>query len=74
MNNLLTSVNYGVKRFKHFRKKLVLDYKKGSPHDHKNPHAIPLELKQKLLNVRQDLCSPKREAIGRRSENSKGKA
>lgn len=51
MNSLTTTITFGVKRFKQFRKKLVLDYKKGGKHAHKNPHAIPLVLKQKLLNV-----------------------
>ena len=39
---LLTRLEFGVKRFKNFRKKLVLDYKKGGKHAHKNPHAIEL--------------------------------
>jgi hypothetical protein len=51
MNLLLTNIQFGLKRFKNFRKKLILDYKKGKKHAHKNPHAIPLILKQKLLNV-----------------------
>lgn len=51
MNTLLTQIQFGVKRFANFRKRLVLDYKKGKKHDHTNPHAIPLELKQKLLKV-----------------------
>jgi hypothetical protein len=46
MNSLLFNIQYGVKRFKQFRKKLILDYKKGDKHDHTNPHALPLELKQ----------------------------
>ncbi len=44
--NLLTSINYGLKRgFKTFRKALKkqgLDYKFGNRHTHKNTHAIPL--------------------------------
>lgn len=51
MNVLLTQIQFGVKRFKHFRKTLILDYKKGGKHDHKNQHALPLELKRKLLDV-----------------------
>ena len=42
MNMLITRIEFGVKRFAQFRKKLTLDYKKGGKHDHKNPHAIPL--------------------------------
>ena len=42
MNSLLFNIQYGVKRFKSFRKKLILDYKKGDKHSHTNPHAIPL--------------------------------
>ena len=34
-----------------FRKKLPLDYKKGNKHDHKNTHAIPLLVKDRLLKV-----------------------
>lgn len=34
-----------------FRKKLVLDYKKGNKHTHRNPHAIPLEVKDAILKV-----------------------
>jgi cell shape-determining protein MreC len=46
MNSLLFNIQYGVKRFKQFRKKLILDYKKGDKHAHTNPHALPLEVKQ----------------------------
>jgi hypothetical protein len=46
MNSLLINIQYGVKRFKQFRKKLILDYKFGDKHAHTNPHALPLELKQ----------------------------
>ena len=46
MNTLLLNIQYGVKRFRQFRKKLILDYKKGDKHDHRNPHALPLEQKQ----------------------------
>ena len=42
MNKLLTRIDFGVKKFKAFRKTLVHDYKKGSRHDHTNPHALPL--------------------------------
>ena len=42
MNKLLTRIDFGVKRFKAFRKKLIHDYKKGSRHDHTNPHALTL--------------------------------
>ena len=42
MNKLVTNIEFGLKRFKNFRKKLILDYKKGTRHDHANPHAIPL--------------------------------
>lgn len=51
MNTLLTQIQFGLKRFKNFRKRLVLDYKWGNKHAHKNTHAIPLELKQELLKV-----------------------
>lgn len=54
-SNLLTTVSFGLKRhFKKFRKTLrkeALDFKFGDKHTHKNPHAIPLELKRKLVNV-----------------------
>jgi len=29
----------------------MLDFKRGGKHAHKNPHAMPLALKQELLNV-----------------------
>lgn len=54
-SNLLTHITFGLKRhFKKFRKHLrtnALDFKFGNKHTHKNPHAIPLETKRKLLNV-----------------------
>jgi hypothetical protein len=50
--NLLTTITYGLKRgFKKFRKNLTMDFKYGKRHTHKNMHAMPLYLKQKLLNV-----------------------
>ena len=74
MNSLLTTtVAFGIKRFKQFRKKLVLDYKKGGKHAHKNPHAIPLVLKQKLLKVTHSLFSLKKAGIGRQFDRWKGK-
>lgn len=36
---------------KSFRKKLPLDYKKGDRHTHRNTHALPLEVKDKLMKV-----------------------
>lgn len=66
MNTLLTQLQFGVKRFANFRKRLVLDYKKGKKHHHTNPHAIPLELKQKLLKVHIASSRPKRVETGRR--------
>lgn len=74
MNTLLTRIQFGLKRFANFRKKLVLDYKKGGKHDHTNPHAIPLELKQKLLNVPIPTSRPKRVETGKEYDNYKGKA
>ena len=74
MNILANKITFGVKKFKQFRKSLVHDYKKGKPQDHKNPHAIPLELKQKLLKVNLETCSRPKEEIGKRSGNSKGRA
>ena len=73
MNMLVTRLEFGVKRFKAFRKRLVLDYKKGNKHDHKNPHAIPLETKQKLLNVKTFLFRPRKEGTGRKSESFRGR-
>lgn len=73
MNSLLTKLTYGLKRFKQFRKKLVLDYKKGGKHAHKNPHAIPLVLKQKLLNVQRSLFSLKKVGIGKQFDRCKDK-
>ena len=52
--------------FKHFRKNLPLDYKKGGKHDHKNPHAIPLKVKDRLLNVKIIEFSQKKEEIGKK--------
>ena len=53
--NLLTTVSFGLKRhFKKFRKHLrreALDFKFGNKHTHRNPHAIPFDLKRKLQNV-----------------------
>jgi hypothetical protein len=34
-----------------FRKKLVVDFKKGNKHTHRNTHAMPLHVKSSLLNV-----------------------
>ena len=73
MNMLLTIVEYGVKRFKHFRKQLILDYKKGKRHQHTNPHAMPNELKQKLLNVPHQRCRSIRVVTGKRSDKSRDK-
>lgn len=73
MNMLLTKIEFGVKRFKSFRKTLTLDYKKGGKHAHKNPHAIPLETKQKLLHVIFVLFRPRKEEIGRKLENLRGR-
>lgn len=74
MNSLLTQIQFGIKRFKSFRKKLVLDYKWGGKHAHKNTHAIPLKLKQKLLNVNVVLNSPRKAETGEPFESWKGKA
>lgn len=53
--NLLTTISFGLKRhFKKFRKHLrreALDFKFGNKHTHRNPHAIPFDLKRKLQNV-----------------------
>ena len=51
LGNLTLQFNFGVKRFQTFRKKLPLDYKKGDRHSHKNTHAMPLPIKDKLLKV-----------------------
>lgn len=74
MNTLLTQIQFGIKKFQNFRKRLVLDYKKGGKHDHTNPHAIPLKLKQKLINVHSPRVSPKRAEIGKKSGNWKDRA
>lgn len=74
MNTLLTQIQFGIKRFANFRKRLVLDYKKGNKHDHTNPHAIPLEIKQKLLKVYIDTSRLKKVEIGRKYDNYKDKA
>lgn len=73
MNFLLTKLTFEFKRFKQFRKNLVLDYKKGGKHAHKNPHAIPLVLKQKLLNVHRSLLSLKKVGIGKQFDRWKDK-
>lgn len=65
MNRLVLNIEYGLKRFKSFRKKLILDYKKGDKHSHTNPHALPLEVKQSLVNVKDQSRSQKREEIGK---------
>lgn len=74
MNTLLTQIQFGIKKFKNFRKRLVLDYKMGGKHDHTNPHAIPLKLKQKLINVHSTRISPKKAEIGKQSGSSKDRA
>jgi hypothetical protein len=51
MNSLLTKISFAKSFGKKFRKTLPLDYKKGNKHSHKNTHAIPLEVKDKLLKV-----------------------
>jgi len=56
-----------------FRKGLVLDYKKGNKHTHRNTHAIPLKVKDRLLKVCVLKCSPKREAIGKELDKWKGR-
>ncbi len=54
-SNLLTTISFGLKRhFKKFRKQLrreALDFKFGNKHTHRNPHALPFDLKRKLQNV-----------------------
>jgi hypothetical protein len=52
MNNigqLTLKAEFGRKFAKTFRKTLPLDYKKGDKHIHKNTHAIPLEVKDRLM-------------------------
>jgi hypothetical protein len=51
MNLLLNKISFAKSFGKKFRKTLPLDYKKGHKHSHKNTHAIPLEVKDKLLKV-----------------------
>lgn len=63
-----------MKRFKSFRKKLILDYKKGDKHSHTNPHALPLELKQSLVNVYSESLRQKRAEIGRRFDSYNAEA
>ncbi len=70
MNSLLFNIQYGLARFKSFRKRLILDYKKGDKHSHTNPHAIPLELKQSLLKVSRLLFSRRKAEIGSKLESS----
>ena len=74
MNTLLTRIQFGLKRFKHFRKTLGDDYKKAGDHEYTNSHAIPLQLKEKLLNVNVALGRVKKEEIGRKSESWKDRA
>ena len=57
---------------KSFRKKLPLDYKKGDRHTHRNTHALPLELKDKLMNVIvNDIHSKTKQETGKKSDNYK---
>lgn len=77
--NLLTTVSFGLKRhFKKFRKHLrreALDFKFGNKHTHRNPHAIPFDLKRKLQNVNiLNNHSPALHKIGLKFVNYKEKA
>ena len=56
-----------------YRKKLPLDYKLGNKHSHKNPHAIPMRVKDHYLKVLTHLLSRKKEAIGRKLDSLKGR-
>lgn len=49
--NLQLTAGFARQYGRTFRKKLVLDYKKGDKHTHRNTHAIPLEVKDALLKV-----------------------
>ena len=69
MNTLTTKIVFEIRRFANFRKRLIHDFKKGGKHDHRNQHALPLELKEKLLNVSLSLSSRKKEEIGKESES-----
>jgi len=42
MNSLVLSLQFGVKRFKQYRKNLPITFKNGDKHAHRNPHAMPL--------------------------------
>lgn len=57
-----------------FRKNLPLDYKKGNKHTHRNTHAIPLNVKDKLLKVIINLSSRKKVVTGKKLDNYKDKA
>ena len=57
-----------------YRKKQPLDYKLGNKHSHKNPHAIPLIIKDHYLNVLLDVCSRAKGEIGRKLDSWKGRA
>lgn len=51
MNNLLlTHLHFGVRRYANFRKRLPMDFKTHPPVQ-KNPHALPVKVKEKLLKV-----------------------
>lgn len=58
-----------------FRKTLTLDFKKGNKHTHRNPHALPMKVKDTLLKVFYIIIHSLRKVeIGKKSENIKGKA
>ena len=59
LGQLAQKIFYSVGFGKSFRKKLPLDYKKGNRHTHKNPHALSLATKDKLVHVQQPLTPEK---------------
>jgi hypothetical protein len=53
-----------------------MDYKKGNKHTHRNTHALPLKVKNSLLNVLNIFYSVYRqnvEVIGKELDNIKDK-
>ena len=72
MNALLLNISFGLKRFKQFRKHVPVDFKRGDKHAHRNPHAMPLQVKQQLLKVLPIQLRSKKEEIGRPSAKWKG--
>ena len=71
--SLRIEASFTIHQAQSYRKKQPLDYKLGNKHSHKNPHAIPMRLKDHYLNVLLHVCSPIKGGTGRKLDSWKGR-